>query len=186
MLLGWVFTSFLQGVGGFGVPVAVVAPLLVGLGLPALTAVVVPSLGHAWAVSFGSLGSSFIALTGVTGLDADFLAPPTAILLGIGAVACGVAVAFVAGKWRGLWQAFPALLFMGGIMAIVQYVVATIGLWNIASGAAGLAGLAAGLWVAHWPMYRKGAAETPSVTSSSAPSFPWRSRPMLCWSSWRC
>jgi lactate permease len=56
LLLGWIFTSFLQGVGGFGVPVAVVAPLLVGLGLPAMTAVLVPSLGHAWAVTFGSLG----------------------------------------------------------------------------------------------------------------------------------
>ena len=54
LLLGWVFSSFLQGVGGFGVPVAVVAPLLVGLGLPAMTAVLVPSLGHAWAVTFGS------------------------------------------------------------------------------------------------------------------------------------
>lgn len=32
MLLGWVFTSFLQGITGFGVPVAVGAPLLIGWG----------------------------------------------------------------------------------------------------------------------------------------------------------
>ena len=62
LLLGWPFASFLQGVGGFGVPTAVVAPLLIGLGFPPLTAVVVPSLGHAWSVTFGSLGSSFLAL----------------------------------------------------------------------------------------------------------------------------
>ena len=175
LLLGWVFTSFLQGVGGFGVPVAVVAPLLVGLGLPPLTAVVVPSLGHAWAVTFGSLGSSFIALIGVTGLDADFLAPPAAVLLGFGALACGVTVAFVAGRWRGLRQALPALLFIGGVMAVVQYLVATNGLWNIASGAAGLAGLAAGFWVTRWPMYRHQNSTAPAVANSdskSGPSFP--------------
>ncbi len=32
LLIGWVFASFLQGVGGFGVPTAVIAPILVGLG----------------------------------------------------------------------------------------------------------------------------------------------------------
>jgi hypothetical protein len=35
LLLGWVFTSFLQGVGGFGVPVAIVAPLLVAWAIAA-------------------------------------------------------------------------------------------------------------------------------------------------------
>jgi lactate permease len=38
LLLGWVFSTFLQGVGGSGVPVAVTAPLLVGLGFPPLAA----------------------------------------------------------------------------------------------------------------------------------------------------
>ncbi|MFL7790920.1 MAG: L-lactate permease, partial [Anaerolineae bacterium] len=38
LLLGWVFSTFLQGVGGFGVPVAVVAPLLIGLGFPPVAA----------------------------------------------------------------------------------------------------------------------------------------------------
>ena len=67
LLLGWVFSSFLQGMGGFGVPVAVVAPLLIGLGFPPLAAIVIPSVGHPWAVTFGSLGSSFFALMAATG-----------------------------------------------------------------------------------------------------------------------
>ncbi len=187
LLLGWVFTSFLQGVGGFGVPVAVVAPLLVGLGLPAMTAVLVPSLGHAWAVTFGSLGSSFIALIGaieVSGLpgaaaiSADLLTPPTAILLGVGAVACGTLAAHVYGGMRGLRRAFPAILFVGGVMAVVQYIVATSGLWNIASASAGLAGLAAGLWVTRWPIYQQAvlveaatSTETPETNSRPKPGF---------------
>ena len=59
LIIGWVFASLLQGVGGFGVPVAVIAPIMVGLGFTPLSAVVVPSIGHSWAVTFGSLGSSF-------------------------------------------------------------------------------------------------------------------------------
>ena len=46
ILIGWVFASFLQGTGGFGVPVAVTAPLLVGLGCSPLTAIVIPTVGH--------------------------------------------------------------------------------------------------------------------------------------------
>ena len=41
MAFGWVFASFLQGVAGFGVPVAVVAPLLVTLGVKPVAAVVI-------------------------------------------------------------------------------------------------------------------------------------------------
>jgi lactate permease len=47
LIIGWAFASFLQGVGGFGVPVAVIAPILIGLGFTPLLAVVIPSLGHA-------------------------------------------------------------------------------------------------------------------------------------------
>ena len=176
LLLGWVLTGFLQGVGGFGVPVAVVAPLLVGLGLPPLTAVVVPSLGHAWAVTFGSLGSSFIALTGVTGMDAAVLAPPAGILLGVAVLTCGMVAAHVYGGWRGLWRALPAILVIGTVMAVVQYLVATNGLWNIGSAVGGLAGVAAGLWVTRWARYRQ--TERVQMTAAAvdssrpAPTFP--------------
>ncbi len=60
LIIGWIFASFLQGVGGFGVPVAVIAPILVGLGFSPLAAVVIPSIGHGWSVTFGSLGSSLM------------------------------------------------------------------------------------------------------------------------------
>jgi lactate permease len=68
LLLAWIFGAFLQGATGFGVPAAVVAPLLLGMGFAAGTAVVIALLGHAWAVTFGSLGSSFISLIATTGV----------------------------------------------------------------------------------------------------------------------
>lgn len=182
LLLGWVFTSFLQGVGGFGVPVAIVAPILVGLGLTPLAAVVIPSIGHGWSVTFGSMGSSFIAMMNVTGLEEGPLAPPAAVLLGVAALGCGLLVAHAYAGWRGLKHAIPAVLVIGVVMAAVQYGVAVSGLWSIGAACGGLAGLAVGLWVTRWPMYRRAqfnnhVTETPEDTAPEqntrpVPSFP--------------
>ena len=45
LLLAWAFSAFLQGVAGFGVPIAVVAPLLIGLGFEPVVAVAVVAIG---------------------------------------------------------------------------------------------------------------------------------------------
>ena len=48
LLMGYVFPSFLQGITGFGVAVAVGAPLLVGIGVRPLWAVISVLLAHSW------------------------------------------------------------------------------------------------------------------------------------------
>ena len=154
LLLGWVFASFLQGVGGFGVPVAVVAPLLLSLGAPPLLAVVLPTLGHGWAVTFGSLGLSFQALLAATGLPAEALAPWSAFLLGVMCLLSGAAVAQARGGWRGLLKGWPAVAIIGAAMAGVMYLVATSGLWTLGSTAAGIAGLGVAVLVTRLPRYR--------------------------------
>lgn len=55
LAFGWVFASFLQGIAGFGVPIAVVTPLLLALGVRPIYAVLIPLIGHAWANMFGTL-----------------------------------------------------------------------------------------------------------------------------------
>ena len=145
LIIGWVFASFLQGVGGFGVPVAVVAPILIGLGFAPLAAVLIPSLGHGWAVTFGSLGSSFQALLAATGLPDNLLAPPAAFFLGISAIAVGLMVAHAAGGWNALNRLLLPIILLGGAMGAVQYLVATSGLWNIAAFCGGLVGLVIGI-----------------------------------------
>ena len=56
--MGWIFESFLQGITGFGVPVAVGAPLLIGIGVKPLWAVIIPLLGQAWGNTFGTLAAA--------------------------------------------------------------------------------------------------------------------------------
>ena len=48
LAMGWIFESFLQGITGFGVPVAVGAPLLIGIGVKPLWAVIIPLIGQAY------------------------------------------------------------------------------------------------------------------------------------------
>ncbi len=147
LLVGWAFASFLQGVGGFGVPVAVTAPMLVGLGFPPLTAVVIPSIGHAWAVTFGSLATSFTALVAASGIPGEALAMPAAVLLGAASLACGAMVAHAAGGWQGLRRRAAVTAAMALTMAAAQALIAVRGLWPIASFGGALAGLALGaLW----------------------------------------
>lgn len=138
MLLGWVFASFLQGVGGFGVPVAVIAPLLVGLGLPPLPAVIIPSLGHGWAVTFGSMGSSFQALIAASGQPGEHLAAPSALLLGLSCPLSGMFIAHALGGWREVRRLWLPTLVWGATMAGLQYFVATFGLWNLGAFLASL------------------------------------------------
>lgn len=62
LLLAWCFTSLLQGLAGFGVPVAVVAPIMVAIGFDPVSAVIMCLVGHTWSISFGSMGSSYNAI----------------------------------------------------------------------------------------------------------------------------
>lgn len=141
LVIGWVFASFLQGVGGFGVPVAVVAPLLVGLGFSPLVAVIIPSLGHGWAVTFGSLGSSFQALVAATGLTSGVLAPNSALFLGVSGLVVGWMVAHAAGGWTAVRRLFWPVLLLGLAMGAGQYLVAVSGMWNLAAFIGALIGL---------------------------------------------
>ena len=144
IMIGWVFASFLQGVGGFGVPVAVIAPILVGLGFTPMTAVIIPSLGHGWAVTFGSLGSSFQALLAATGLPDSQLGPPSALFLGISGLVVGLMVVHAAQGWKAVSRLAGPVLFLGVVMGVVQYLLASTRLWNIGAFCGGLAGLVAG------------------------------------------
>ena len=58
----------LEGLVGFGYPWAVVAPILVALGVVELDALRVAAIANNAPVSYGALGAPIIALAAVTGL----------------------------------------------------------------------------------------------------------------------
>lgn len=153
LALGWVFSSFLQGVTGFGVPVAVVAPLLVGLGFPALTAVVVPSLAHTWAVSFGSVGTSIAAMSAVTALPPEAFAPASAVATGLACLACGIGAVLLGLGPRALPRLAPALALLWTLMFVAQLAMAHTAAWPLASFGASALAVAALPLLARLPRY---------------------------------
>jgi len=179
LLLGWIFSAFLQGVGGFGVPVAVMGPLLVGLGFPPIAAVVIPSIGHAWAVTFGSLGSSFYALMAASTYPGQALAPPAAAMLGLACLLCGAGVLWAAGGPKALGRGMGAVLVIGLTMAGTQYLVVSHGLWPIGGMCGGLAGLAVGVVWARWRANRQRHPSQPASQMEHRMPLAWALAPYV-------
>jgi lactate permease len=57
IILAWFFENFLEGTAGFGTAAVIVAPLLVGLGLTPIKAVIISLLGNSASVVFGAAGA---------------------------------------------------------------------------------------------------------------------------------
>lgn len=141
VLLAWAFSGFLEGIAGAGIPVAVVAPMLMVTGVPPVSAVAAVAVGHAWAVSLGNMGVIFETLTSVTGLASHLLAQPSAIILGIACLACGLSSAMILGQLRS----WPKIIAVATLMATIQYIAAVVGAVPLAALLAGLCGLAIGM-----------------------------------------
>lgn len=116
LAFGWVFASFLQGIAGFGTPIAVVAPLLVALGVRPVLAVVIPLIGHAWANMFGTLAVGWLATLQVVDLEDQLqTAWQSAVLLWIPNLTAGLTIAWLFGRWRAVRHAVPFVLIISVI-----------------------------------------------------------------------
>ncbi len=131
LAIGWCFTSFLQGITGFGVPVAVGAPLLIGIGVNPVTAVVIPLIGNAWAGTFGTLAVAWDALVLQTGLASD---PQVLIQTAVNAalfiwcwnLIIGISIAWIYGGLPAIKKGWVAIVVIsviqgGGQLLMVRY-----------------------------------------------------------------
>jgi len=66
IIIAWLFGGFIEGAAGFGVPAALVAPLLLSLGFPALASVMVALIANTTPVSFGTVGTPTVIGIGST------------------------------------------------------------------------------------------------------------------------
>lgn len=119
--IGWVFTSFLQGITGFGVPVAVGAPLLLGLGVRPIYAVIISLLGQAWAGTYGTLAIAWDALVVQTNIGENpTLLYQTAmwatIFIWLFNFISGIAICWLYGRKAAVKKGFLAIL----VISIIQ------------------------------------------------------------------
>ncbi|MEX2425641.1 MAG: L-lactate permease, partial [Thermomicrobiaceae bacterium] len=141
MIMAWCFTGFLQGFTGFGVPVAIAAPMMAGIGFSPFVAVVATLIGHTWAVTYGSLGASFFAIVGVSGQQPEDLASPLALMLGVSVFLAGAGSVWSFGGPRAVLRSMPLIIVIGAVMSGVQWVMAVSGFYSLASFTAGIIGM---------------------------------------------
>jgi lactate permease len=124
MLFAWAFGALLEGLVGFGYPWAVVAPILITLGLSDLDAIRVAAIANNAPVSYGALGAPIIALAAVTGYPLLALSGSVGTVVAVLALLPPwVLIYLVAGK-EGFRDGWP--------LAIVGSLGYVLGQWPVA------------------------------------------------------
>jgi lactate permease len=107
ILLAWSLGALLEGLVGFGYPWAVIAPILVGLGVVEIDAIRVAAIANNAPVSYGALGVPIITLAAVTGLPLMHLSASVGRIVALLALAPpAILIVLVSGR-RGLRGAWP-------------------------------------------------------------------------------
>ncbi|HKK29806.1 MAG TPA: L-lactate permease [Alphaproteobacteria bacterium] len=125
LLIAWFFALFLEGAAGFGTPIALAAPILVGLGFAPVPALTLVLIGHAAGVSFGAIGTPVLPQMAATGFTALQLSSATGLLHGALGWILLVFVVVLAGNTTSgdrrakpwLWAGGAAVLFLLPFMA---------------------------------------------------------------------
>lgn len=143
VVMAWCLTGAIEGLAGFGLPMAIVGALLIGIGVSPITAVAAAAIGNGWSVSYGSMASVFEILSSVTGVNPQIFAPYTGLLLSFVIFLSGFGLAAVLGQLKH-WR---RILGLGLLMAVVQGVLTRVGVYILAGFIASLVGIAAGILV---------------------------------------
>ncbi|WP_054706306.1 L-lactate permease [Bacillus sp. JCM 19041] len=82
IVICWLFGSFIEGASGWGTPAAILAPLLVAVGFPAMASVMVALIIQSTPVSFGAVGTPILIGVG-SGLAGSSNVTEAATILGM-------------------------------------------------------------------------------------------------------
>jgi lactate permease len=122
IVIGFCFGALLEGISGFGTPVAITSALLILVGFPPLEALVFVLIFNTAPVAFGALGTPVTMLGAVTGLPATALAAMVGRQLPVMAIILPFYVMALYGGRRSVRALWPVLLVAGGSFGISQFV----------------------------------------------------------------
>lgn len=122
IVVGFCFSALLEGLSGFGTPVAIASSLLIALGFAPLEALVFVLIFNTAPVAFGALGTPVTVLGAVTGLPATTLGAMIGRQLPLIALMLPFYVTVLYGGLRSVRVLWPFLLVAGGSFALCQFV----------------------------------------------------------------
>jgi lactate permease len=144
ILIAFSFGAFIEGISGFGTPVAITGAILIQLGFRPLHASGLALIANTAPVAFGSLGIPITTLAQVAGLDAFKISAMVGRQLAFFSVLVPFWVVAAFAGWRGMCGVWPAALVAGLAFAVPQFLVSNFhGPWlvGVASGGCSIAAL---------------------------------------------
>jgi lactate permease len=179
--IGFCFGALLEGIAGFGAPVAITASLLIMCGFPALEALVFVLVFNTTPVAFGALGTPVTVLGAVTGLPAPALAAMVGRQLPLLAAFLPFYVMALYGGWRSIRALWPVLLVAGVSFGLAQFATSNYLDYTLTDVFAALGSLAATLlFLQFW----RPAADAEFTISHSPSEAPAASRAVPAWQGW--
>ena len=122
VVIGFSFGALLEGIAGFGTPIAITSSLLILLGFPTLEALTFTLIFNTAPVAFGALGVPVTVLGAVTHLSPDLLAMMVGRQLPFFALLLPFYVIGVYAGFRNMLKIWPVLLVAGGTFSLTQFV----------------------------------------------------------------
>jgi lactate permease len=182
IIIGFCFGALLEGVAGFGAPVAITASLLIICGFPALDALVFVLIFNTTPVAFGALGSPVTVLGAVTGLPATTLAAMIGRQLPFIAAFLPFYVMALYGGWRSIRALWPMLMVAGFSFGLAQFAASNYLAYTLTDVFAALASLAITLLFLQF--WRPAADAEFAIPHSALETTAVTSRPVPVWQGW--
>src|SRR6266576_19766 len=131
LLVAVSFGALIEGIAGFGAPVAISASILASLGFEPVTAAVLALLANTAPVAFGSIGIPVVTLGGLVApiLHKDTTATTLALSAMVGrqlplfSILIPAYLILVLAGWKRMREILPAVLVCGVSFAVVQFLV---------------------------------------------------------------
>jgi lactate permease len=141
IVIGFCFGALLEGISGFGTPIAITSSLLILTGWPAIEALTFTLIFNTAPVAFGALGVPVTVLAKVTSLPAATLGAMVGRQLPFFALLLPFYVMFIYGGRRSVAAMWPLLLVAGGSFALCQFGTSNFGDYQLTDVFASLGSL---------------------------------------------
>ena len=178
VVIGFCFGALLEGIAGFGTPVAITSSLLILVGFPALEALVFVLIFNTAPVAFGALGVPVTVLGAVTGLPTTALGAMVGRQLPVMALILPFYVMAIYGGMRSVRALWPVLLVAGGSFAATQFVTSNFLDYALTDVLASLGSLIVTLlFLQVWrpmPDPEFGITEAALAQEAASPVAPWQ------------
>jgi len=145
MLIGFSFGGLLEALAGFGAPVAIVAAMLLSLGMKPMKAIITTLVANTAPVAFGAMAIPVTTAALLTGLDQREVAGMTGLLMATIAIIVPFILTFIMDGVRGFKQVWPMALVLGISFGGGQYLASNYFSYELTDVVACLLSLAIGI-----------------------------------------